>query len=153
MDSEYSLKKIIPEPEKPVEEKKSNPIISTTSLREKEVQNKEDGIPESVKYFSVEGWGELLIDPRLDVYNLAPKIVHIEKFLSSKISELGAKDSSESRNQLLKELEKSLKLSDFHTPHHRIERVYNIIKYMDEFEEERNRRSSLIFSMNKKFKK
>ena len=148
--SEYSLKPIQPTAQNKAEP--VDPTISTTPITEKPHPKLEDS-PISVEYFGVEGWGEMLLEPNLDVYGVKDKIVQIENFLKHRLTELKAKDTPETRKQILEQLERSLKISDLHKPHHRIDRVHSIIRYMDEFDSERERRNMLVVTLNKKFNK
>ncbi|RPJ14073.1 MAG: hypothetical protein EHM30_10760 [Desulfobacteraceae bacterium] len=146
--SEYKLKPIAP-PDPIAVQDKDSVKSSVGSTPQREVIKKEDTGPVSVDYFGIEGWGEMLLEPRLDVYGLGTKVAKIETFLTEKCRELGAKDNHESKKQILEQLEKSLMLSEITKPHIRVDRVHSIIDYMEQFEMERRKRQFVIINVNK----
>lgn len=122
--------------------------IKGSIRKPEEAQEKgKDGLY-SVDYFQFEGWGEILLDERLDVHGARDKMVYIENFIEEQISKEGLNPTKESFEAILSEIEKSLKLSKYHDQFVRLDKVHKYFKVMAKDASERRKIKSMIANAN-----
>lgn len=124
---EYRLKEPVKEAPKDAAKDPITTANESTPIKEEVPKS---SIPDAVEYFGIEGWGQLLLEPKLDVYGLKDKVVYIDQFIKGRASELGLKGDRESYDSIMKELEGIIGTGKKTTQEQRITRIYEVIKTM-----------------------
>lgn len=139
-----------PEPDKklnaPDTREKVNSTDIETPLPPKDTKDK----PFVADYFDIEGWGQLLLEPKMDAHGLVNKINFIEEYLSNQFKKNSMKNDMDSFKEILKDIEESLGVDDKHEITHRISRVYGFLNVIKLTKEKEDLRRERLISMLKK---
>lgn len=147
---EYSLKG--PEKPDPIAEKSGlTKAVEATPIAENHEQLGEDAVPMGVNHFGIKGWEDMLLAPELDFNKTIDKVAYIEDFIKEKISSEKMNLDQKSYSQLIQELETQLGLSDSHEPKVRVNRIYNLMKLIEEQATEKSKKLSIINLLNSKY--
>ena len=122
-------------------------IDDSTSVKDAPAPKKDE--MNVLDYFQFVGWGELLLNPELDVHGAKGKLLFIENYLKDQIKEQGLKDERDSYFGLLDQIERSLKLTGSHDQHVRVNKVYKVMKVLDELRKENDLEQEKISFLNR----
>jgi hypothetical protein len=113
------------------------------------IEKKESPEIKAIEYFEFKGWGDILLDDRLDVNGDKDKIIFIDNFINKQIKKQGIKDEKSSYFSILQQIEESLKISRFHEQNVRIDKVYKMMKLLTKTHQEKKRIQAMIMKANK----
>lgn len=148
MPENHEFKLKTPDLTPPPPKVKVTPIEESTEVKEPVQKQESKDRPYSASYFDVPAWGELILNPEMDTFNLKEKSVYIDDFLSRKLTANGMKKDSETYSNLLSELETYLHLDrKLHEPIYRITKVFNMLKTIEHANEENERRRRYLESI------
>jgi hypothetical protein len=98
----------------------------------------------SANYFNVPGWGQLLLDPRLDVHGLKDKVLFIDKFARDSILSRGLLDGKEGFEVVLKELEEMVHTGKDSRHEYRIRKIYDIARILSKHRSENVKKEKIL---------